>query len=427
MKIGLTNLTIGEHMKRANQAASSIVALSLLVVGCTFARTKTQSTELMIGATAKGQGTRQSPLPAPTGTYSVGRTQFDWTDEARADPENHNGHREIIVWVWYPASPRSGAEPAEWMPGKWGELFWSDFVSRHPVAGENGKEHPINANRTHAYPDASVASAQKEYPVLLFAPGLGTTPLDYSSLIEDVVSHGYIVAAIVPTYLARFSVFSDGRVIEGHDIMDAQGGIAAAPHTADQAMKRFEQVAAIWSNDMIFTLNQLSKVNADARSPLKGHLDFNRVGAFGHSMGGAAVLQFATDDRRVRAVFDIDGSPTWNAANKDLAKPLLVLSAASTNVGYDAVLSGAKPGNHLRLSGSVHRFANDFGLIPFISQAPRSATQSRPPEVSSIDPARALRITETYVEAFFDQYLNGKTAALLKGPSPDYPEIVFEH
>jgi hypothetical protein len=372
---------------------------------------------------AKVQSTQKSPLLVPTGEYSIGRTQFDWTDESRADPENHSGHREIVVWVWYPAATRSGVEPAEWMPGKWGELFWSDFISRHPNAAEQAKGHPINSIRTHAATNAQVATAQPQYPVLLFAPGLGATPLDYSSVIEEVVSHGYIVAGIVPTYLARFSVFSDGRVVNGRDIMEASGGSGPTPHTAEAALKRYEQVAGIWSHDLIFILNQLGKVNADARSPLKGRFDFNRVGAIGHSMGGAAVLQFAHDETRVQAVFDIDGSPIWNAANRPLGKPILVLSAASTPVSYDAVLSGAKPGRHLRLSGSVHTFSNDFKLIPFLSA---SAGKPMPASTGSIDPMRALTITARYAEAFFDQYLKGKTAALLNGPSRDYPEVVFQ-
>jgi dienelactone hydrolase len=312
------------------------------------------------------------------------------------------------------------------MPGKWGELFWSDYVKAHSEAAGAGKEHPIGSLRTHAWLDAPAAPGQQQYPILLFAPGMGGTPLDYTGLIEDVASHGYIVAGIVPTYLARFSVFADGRVVDGRDIMAAQGNLGPASRSTEGALKRLEQAAGIWSHDLTFTLNQLGNINADSRSTLKGRLDLSRAGAFGHSLGGAAVLQFAHDDSRVRAVFDIDGSPIWNAANGKLAKPLLVLSAASTTfVNYDAVLGGANPGRHLRLSGSTHAFSKDFGLIPFMSPS-GAQPPTLPASGSMIDPARAVRVTAAYVVAFFDQYLNGKAAALLNSASPDYPEVTFE-
>ena len=86
------------------------------------------------------------------------------------------------------------------MPGKWGEFYWTDFLSRHPDDKE-GSAHPISTIRTHAHTNAAAPAGEQRYPVLLFAPGSGTTPLEYASLIEDVVSHGYIVAGVVSPYL----------------------------------------------------------------------------------------------------------------------------------------------------------------------------------------------------------------------------------
>ena len=52
-------------------------------------------------------------LPAPTGPYAVGRTFFDWVDEAWADPlaPVPGVQRELTVWIWYPAIAAS--EPRE--------------------------------------------------------------------------------------------------------------------------------------------------------------------------------------------------------------------------------------------------------------------------------------------------------------------------
>jgi Platelet-activating factor acetylhydrolase, isoform II len=271
------------------------------------------------------------------------------------------------------------------MPGKWGELFWSDYLNAHPNAAALGKQHPITTLRTHAYPDAPAALGQRQCPILVFAPGMGDTPLEYSGSSrtgEPRVHRGCNCSNISRAIQCLFRWPRHQRPRH----MAAQGDLGPAPRSTDEAFKRFEQVTGIWSQDLSFTLNRLKSVNTDPRSPLKGHLDMSRVGAIGHSLGGAAVLQFAHDDPRVRAVFDIDGSPVWSAANTKLAKPLLVLSAASTAfVSYDAVLGGAKPGRHLRLSGSVHAFSKDFGVIPFCCKARRD----------SLRPHRALETSST--------------------------------
>ena len=53
-----------------------------------------------------GQELFPSPLPAPTGPYAVGRTSFDWVDESRSDSATPHGHRELVVWLWYPRNAK---------------------------------------------------------------------------------------------------------------------------------------------------------------------------------------------------------------------------------------------------------------------------------------------------------------------------------
>ena len=50
-------------------------------------------------------------LPIPTGPQPVGRVSFDWVDSARLDiyAGNPEARRELVVFVWYPASPQPAA------------------------------------------------------------------------------------------------------------------------------------------------------------------------------------------------------------------------------------------------------------------------------------------------------------------------------
>jgi dienelactone hydrolase len=376
---------------------------------------------------------QQSPLPAPTGQYAVGRTQFDWTDKSRVDLENENGHREIIVWVWYPASPQSGAQQAEWLPGAWGEMFsgWQTRLrkltapARSTVLEPQNASAAVNTIRTHAYADAPVAPNPGKYPVLLFSPGWGVLPMAYANLIEETVSHGYIVAGIVHTYYSPFVVFADGRVAGQHEFARDLPGSPRPPSGSGDIP---EPVFRILTGDLRFALNQLEQVNADAKNPLKGRLDFDHVGVFGHSIGATVAVEVAKDDARVRAAIMLDGGVTKGISRDPLVpKPLLLIQAGLVNgraqvLGesgrsppMSALLRGGKPSYVVTIAGTTHGSFDDLKLMPFTNR--RS---------DSIDPARALAVTKAYVKAFFSQHLMGKMSSLLSGASPDYPEATVE-
>lgn len=56
-------------------------------------------------------------LPKPRGPFAVGRTSFHWRNAARRDEfaAASETPRELIVWVWYPATAGSGS-PADIFP-----------------------------------------------------------------------------------------------------------------------------------------------------------------------------------------------------------------------------------------------------------------------------------------------------------------------
>lgn len=399
-------------------------------------------------------------LPPPTGSYSVGRTHFNWQDASRAAEGNPANKREVVVWVWYPAEARPGATRALWLPGKWQELS-ADLVNRGTSAAASTAS--IHA---HAFVDAAPAATPKTFPVLLFAPGTAMVPLQYSSLIEDLASHGYVVAAIVPTGYS-LSVLGDGRVVPGVKPTPQVIPPGLSPQQLAAQMSEQQGKAAqatdTWSADMLFALTQLTNLNSDAGSPFKGRFDLDRVAAFGHSQGGATSMQLGVKDSRIRAVVNIDGMLPRDLANGGaLSKPALALMSDTlkpgarppgpppraegmpanatlgpppllTNSSLDptAALRTAKPGYLLRLTGSTHLFVSDLGVLQ-LDMKPNGAAP--PPgqglrlsgsSAATIDAVRALRVSQTYLRAFFDRHLKGLESTLLGGASTDYPEIQF--
>lgn len=371
---------------------------------------------------------QQNPLPAPTGPYAVGRMLFNWVDESRVDLLHPKGYREIPVWVWYPAAPAKDTQKAEWLPGVWGEIFATLFVP-HAVAGQPAPEkYPINTIRSHSFADAPVATTRSKYPVVVFAPGYGSSPAEYAGLIEDLVSHGYIVAGIVPTYFSSYTVFLDGRVVGQYQ---SARDVPGAPSSSwDRPGPVSDAVYRLWTGDIRFTITQLEKLNADAKSRLQGCFDFARTGVFGHSMGATATAQVAKDDARVRAAILLDGTLMGDVVrNPVIPKPLLLISASSfkgkdrqpgakgrTEV-MNTLLHNGRPSYVVTIAGTVHSSFADMGVMPFAKDIAGQGA----------NPARSLTVARACIKAFFDQHVLGKASSMLNGSVLEYPEVTIEN
>ena len=152
--------------------------------------------------------------PVPAGPYGIGRTAFDWTDTARIDPysKDSQSHRELMVYIWYPARVSREMEPGEYFP-------FASEVEENPTAreaahdefGDRWPQIAAGTIRSHAVDGAPVIPG-KRFPVILFSHGYSATTFSYTAQIEDFVSHGYVVVAIEHTGAAGLVRFVDGRV-----------------------------------------------------------------------------------------------------------------------------------------------------------------------------------------------------------------------
>jgi dienelactone hydrolase len=354
-------------------------------------------------------------LPAPTGPYAVGRMEYDWTDQARTDAlaPQAGARRELVVWAWYPATQVSGARVAAYLPQAWARL--SD--QQHGRIGQLLFQSN-DSIQTHSVENARLATAATRFPVLIFEPGLGNLPTQYTTLLEDLASHGYIIFAIAPTYSADVVVFPNGRVAEA----SAAGKPGDTPN--EQAYTR---LVTVWAQDVVFVMNQLERLNTISGTMWSQHLDLTRLGIFGHSFGGATAAQVCLMDVRCKAGIDLDGSLFGPVVQTGLRKPFLVIQSEPCSTSdcrtfqseIQAILRTVPnhEGYHLTIKGVQHYNFSDSAVY----FSPERALGV----LGSIDGARGLQITRAYVRAFFDRYLNEIPAPLLQGPSRAYPEVQF--
>ena len=124
----------------------------------------------------------------------------------------------------------------------------------------------------------------------------------YSSQMEDLASHGYVVAAMTHSYDGFLSLFPDGSYIA----YDARRCPQIPSFEGEANLNQLE-----WhTNDILAVLNQLSDLNdaSSSRLPFAGRMDLTRVGAFGHSFGVVAAAHACQKDKRIKACLNQDGA-----------------------------------------------------------------------------------------------------------------------
>ncbi|HEY5095976.1 MAG TPA: hypothetical protein VII69_12750 [Candidatus Eremiobacteraceae bacterium] len=148
-------------------------------------------------------------FPQPHGPYQIGTLTYDWVDAGRpeifrADPSDR---RELMVQVWYPVQGSKSTKRAPYVNDGYALaplarlLHLPGFIFQY-----------LKYIKTNAIPGASVAPGTATYPVLVFSHGRGGFRQHNTAQVEELVSHGYIVAAIDHTYAAAGVVFPDGRL-----------------------------------------------------------------------------------------------------------------------------------------------------------------------------------------------------------------------
>lgn len=360
-------------------------------------------------------------LPRPTGPYAVGRLTTRWVDAARVDPfaPAPAPKRELVVWIWYPAERADRAQAAEYLPESWRRAL----AAEHPRASVMDLFfRDASRVRVHSVENAEVARAHPTYPVVLFNSGIGALALHYSTLVEDLASHGYVVVGMDRPYSTSSVVMPDGRVI--HRTAEGNPGDGRVP--ADQFERAGRKVVEVWTADARFVLDELTRLKeGDSFGKLAGRMNLAAVGVAGHSIGGATAAQFCHDDGRCRAGIDIDGALHGSVIAEGVGQPFLFLLADHSDewmlptcaICAD-IRSAAKraPAETLIVTmlGAVHFSFGDQALTQ--SRILRSVLVTLSGQ-GRLEPRKGLASAARYVREFFDVHLRGAPSeALYSGP-----------
>lgn len=349
--------------------------------------------------------------PAPTGAYTVGRLSMVWTDSSRRDPVDSTRLREIPVWIWYPAAPVPSAEDQPVLPPEWRARRIETLTAKLGPAVARA----AGSLKVHARIAAPWQASASRRPVLLFTPGLGWLASDYSVLLEDLASHGYVVVGLASPGFADVVRFADGReVVRTLGIGEKIGTDQAIVHA-----------------DAAYVLGRLRALAEDPHGLLYGHVDLERIGVFGHSLGGTTALMLAARDSTVRAAVNIDGDPMGDVLGITPRQSILLLSSESPTIAeappggssehmelvrqglerselrrtndWRRISAHAREAHRVRVLGTRHLNFEDAALASSWLATPKERWM----RVGTIDGARGLAVTAEVVRAFFDATFGG--------------------
>lgn len=353
-------------------------------------------------------------LPAPSGPEAVGTFTVGLIDRARDEPwgERPGGPREFVAQVWYPAVVDETVAPSPWS---------QDWEVVAPALSENlGLPSWFLDHTRYSLSNSrpEVALAEGTFPVIVFShdwEGVRTITLSH---IEHLVSNGFIVIAPDHTHVAAATVLADGDVAP--EDPDALPDPTLVPEDEFDASATL--MVETLSADLVTILDELDEGSSGSFATIADAVDLNRIGLYGHGVGGGAAIRTCLADERCDAVLGMD--PWVEPLTQDdlrltMSRPALYMrSDGWVDSPNDALLRGiAARGSAvtylLGVEGASH---NDFTVAPLLSPFTPQFGLTGP-----IAPGRIAPIVDNYLLGFFDVYLLGTGSAALDSVS--FPEV----
>lgn len=357
-------------------------------------------------------------IPAPEGPYKVGTRIYELTDSSRKELYSGKDEaRRFQIRVWYPSEPGPSDRRAPWMNHP--DVF-APSIATNIGLPSFFLDH-LALVKIPAYQNSPVASSDQGFPIILFSHGWNGFNAQNTGQALQLASHGYFVVGVQHTYGAVVTVFEDGTI--------AQNNPAALPSGApdEEYDAAAHKLVRQWSGDLVYALDFLTEQNSDSKSPFFESLDLSLVGAYGHSTGGGAAIQFCATDDRCKALFGEDPfmrpvateviesgviqpaffmfSQRWhddsNSLNNRLFKPFFEKSHAALGAVY--------------IAGTAHY---DFSDLPLLSPlAPQLGLKG------PINGKRVTTIVDDYLLSFFDMTLKGDVSNLFNTTYVKYDEV----
>ncbi|MEZ8129550.1 alpha/beta hydrolase family protein [Enterovibrio norvegicus] len=270
----------------------------------------------------------QPDKPAPTGVHTVGVTEFEVTE----------GNKWVVVTAWYPAQPSVSRHFLPYMAA-----YIAEAISEKQKipASWLKDERP-----SFAHIDAEVFFGR--HRVLLFNHGFSSHAYQNLTQMEELASHGYIVLSLShpghsvvtkrqngdlvfqsiplePEYAPQRIAAMDRAAVSMRSSSTINDWIDATSPLEEGLFRNIPAYVDEWSENNRRVIRALTRVNLGAiPTPLKGHLDTESVGVFGHSFGGSVAADLAFSEPNIKAAMSLDSYVYTHSLQDTMKVPLCV-------------------------------------------------------------------------------------------------------
>lgn len=360
-------------------------------------------------------------LPLPSGPYKIGTKEIYLTDSSRHEKYSWGKkYRKMSVKIWYPSdyTPELGYDC--YMATYSTKIIFDIFK---PLGVKKSFLDSTRHFKTHSVCNAPISTKQEKFPVIIFSSGyyFGIPDLN-SCIMENLASNGYIVCSLTHPYEQPYVAFPDGKKIylkkgktrlaflqlliadwvRPKDKSTVEKREAITRNTLKR-LKKFDKALKLWVDDSEFLVKTLIE-NCAKNDTFFCKIDTSRIGALGHSFGGAVAGQLCKNDPRVKAGINIDCFQFGNVIDNPLTSPFMLIESSTYidwNIGNEIIYSKSNADFYkLSILNSSHFIFSDASVIPFSN--PKNVTDFN----GKANGRKTIDATNHFVLHFFDYYLN---------------------
>ncbi len=341
--------------------------------------------------------------------YNVGQIRFTFIDYSRPEILTANifDFRTVVVDVYYPTFWN------ETPPSRFKDSIPScDFLNifLQPLEFASSRyacEDPVRSTATLYAP---IVVANKQFPLVIYHPGLSGDRNENTAIVEHLVKQGYVVAAVSNTYL-DMNVYVNGlyKIIHnpGFDINDPELGIKGVQYLESRVETAVE--------DTKFVIEKLHGYNGIY---FNNTIDLESIGHLGFSLGGGVASLALQKLDIIDAAIGLDGVNHGSVLLKGLTKPWMIIFSfkkAQDVITYKEVWDKLSNVLTFTIDGARHYNYTDMCMGDFIRNIPDAC--------GTINEERMSNLLKTYTTAFLNKHLKGIDNNILVVPPEDYPEI----